>query len=198
MQNRPDSGLNLAVMNFVLQCAATQSIAAVRELGLETNEIRELMEMTGEDMARLSMCDDRLFTVKINKKAWERIRRNVFLTPSELRNTLIRLEAPRSMIERWWPMRHNEYAQLRSTVTGTDMSARYGGRPRKATTEEINKLWESWVKMTKQGERRVLLPHDYLEIHKATELPLNIIWSLTNDWAAERNYGQPKKLKKAR
>jgi hypothetical protein len=98
----------------------------------------------------------------------------------QLCNALIGAGAPRSMIERWWPTRHADYAHLRR-VWGTAGT----GRPRKATEEEEQLLWQEWSAILAGRSFETLVARDYLELHKRTDIDLDVIWSVTNGWISD-------------
>lgn len=181
----PETGLNLAVVNFLLQCAATKSLDVLSSMGLGPEQLRDIIEMTGEDMARLSMVKDPLFTIAINQENWERVRSGVLQvkTDRDLRNALIVAAAPRAMIERWWPMRHKEFAMLRRMLGATGV-----GRARAATEAEEHLIWEVWSKITTGRAVNTVRPGDYLELYERTDIGLNVSWSLTNRWANEGHF----------
>lgn len=178
----PETALNLAVVNFLLQCAATRSLDTLSAMEIGAEELRDLIQMTGEDIARLSMVSDPLFKIEFNNETWQRIKPGVLRHASDrkLRNDLIAAGAPRAMIERWWPMRHVDYAHLRR-VWGTAGT----GRPRAATEEEEQLLWREWSAIAAGRSFETLGAHDYLELHKRTNIDLHVSWSVTNGWISE-------------
>lgn len=183
----PETGLNLAVVNFLLQCAATRSLDALSALEIRADALRDFIHMTGEDIARLAMVRDPLFRIEFDHETWQRVKPGVLrhATERELRNALIVAGAPRAMIERWWPMRHTEFAMLRRMLGATSI-----GRTRAATEAEELKLWEVWTEITAGRSFDAIRPCDYLELYQSTKIDLHVSWSVTNRWAAEGLLGQ--------
>jgi hypothetical protein len=178
----PEAGLNLAVVNFVLQCAAMKSLDALSMIDLQPEVLRDLIEMSGEDIARLSMVKDPLFKIEINRDTWDRVKPGVLQLAAErqLRNDLIIAGAPRAMIERWWPMRHKEFALLRRML-----GAQSVGRTRAATEQEEHAVWHAWSDIGADNDLGKVRPADYLELYQRTSVSLQLSWALTNRWASE-------------
>lgn len=181
----PEAGLNLAIVNFMLQCAAMKSLDTLTNIDLQPEELRDFVEMTGEDIARLSMVKDPLFTIAINRETWDRVRPAVLQLAAErrLRNDLIVAGAPRAMIERWWPMRHKEFALLRRMLGAVSV-----GRSRVATEEEEHTVWKAWSEIAAAKSLSKVRPADYLELYQRTEVGLQVSWALTNRWASEGHF----------
>ncbi len=178
----PETGLNLALVNFLLQCAATKSLDALSAMEIRADVLRDFVHMTGEDIARLAMVRDPLFRIEFDHETWQRVKPGVLrqATERDLRNALIVAGAPRAMIERWWPMRHTEFAMLRRML-----GARSIGRTRAATEDEEHRLWEVWSEITAGRTLDAIRPRDYLELFKRTHIDLHVSWSVTNRWACE-------------
>lgn len=182
----PETGLNLAVVNFLLQCAATRSLDALSAMDIGAEALRDFIHMTGEDIARLSMVRDPLFRIEFDHETWQRIKPGVLrqATERDLRNELIVAGAPRAMIERWWPMRHTEFAMLRRVLGANSI-----GRTRAPTEDEEHTLWHAWSTITAGRPCETLRAQDYLELYKRTNIDLHVSWSVTNRWASEGYFG---------
>ena len=178
----PETGLNLAVVNYLLQCAATRSLDTLSVMDIGADALGDLIYMTGEDIARLSMVRDPLFKIEFNHETWQRVKPGVLQHASErqLRNDLIVAGAPRAMIARWWPMRHTEFAVLRRMLGVTGI-----GRTRAPTEDEEHRLWLVWSKIAAGRSVDALRARDYLELYKRTRVNLHVSWLLTNRWASE-------------
>ena len=183
----PETGLNLAVVNFLLQCAATRSLDALSAMDIGADALRDFIHMTGEDIARLSMVRDPLFRIEFDHETWQRIKPGVLrqATERDLRNDLIVAGAPRAMIERWWPMRHTEFAMLRRMLGANSI-----GRTRAPTEDEEHTLWHVWSTITAGRSFETLRAQDYLELYKRTNIDLHVSWSVTNRWASEGHFGR--------
>ena len=183
--SNPETGLNLAVVNFVLQCAAIRSLDALSMIDLQPEVLRDFIEMTGEDIARLSMVKDPLFRIEINRDTWDRVKPSVLQVAADrqLRNDLIVAGAPRAMIKRWWPMRHKEFALLRRMLRTHSV-----GRARAATEQEEHAVWHAWSEISAANNFSRVRPADYLELHQRTNIGLEVSWALTNRWASEGRF----------
>ena len=181
-----ETNLNLAVVQFMLQCAATRSLDALAEMHVAAEDIREFTKMCGEDIARLSLISVPLFKIEFNREVWQQVRPGLLehAEKRKLRDELVLRGAPRAMIERWWPMRHNEFAWLRRElgVEGT-------GRARQPTEAEEHQLWDVWSQITAGKPIEETCAEDYLTLHKRTKIELRVAWSATNRWANEGYMG---------
>ena len=178
----PETLLNQSLVQYALHCSVTKSVKALAALGIEPEDLRDLLQMNGEDIARLSTVKESLFKIQFDQELWRRRRSEILVAGSDrqLCNALIAAGAPRSMIERWWPTRHADYAHLRRVwgIAGT-------GRPRKATEEEEQLLWQEWSAIVAGRSFETLGARDYLELHKRTDIDLDVIWSVTNGWISD-------------
>lgn len=183
----PETGLNLALVNFLLQCVATKSLDALSAMAIRADALRDFIHMSGEDIARLAMVSDPLFRIEFDHEAWQRAKRGVLrqATDRELRNGLIVAGAPRAMIERWWPMRHSEFAMLRRMLGATSI-----GRSRTATEDEEHRVWKVWSEITAGRPLDGIRPRDYMELYHRTKIDLHVSWPLTNQWAAEGQFAR--------
>ena len=186
----PETNLNLAVVQFMLQCAATRSLDVLAEMQVAAEDIREFTKMRGEDIARLSLVNVPLFEIKFNREVWQRVRPGLLqhAEQRELRDELVCRGAPRAMIERWWPMRHNEFAWLRR-----ELGIKGTGRARQLTEAEEHQLWEAWLQITAGKPIEETCAEDYLTLHKQTNIDLRGAWSATNRWANEGYLGPEKR-----
>jgi hypothetical protein len=178
----PETLLNQSLVHYVLHCSVTKSVKTLGALGLEPEDLRDLLRLNGEDFARLATVKEPLFKIQFDQALWRRKRSEILLAASDrqLRNALIAAGAPRAMIERWWPTRHVDYAHLRR-VWGTVGT----GRPRAATEDEDRLLWREWSAIAAGRSFETLGARDYLELHKRTNVDLQVIWSVTNGWISE-------------
>jgi hypothetical protein len=178
----PEALLNQSLVQYALHCSATKSVKTLAALGIEPEDLRDLLQMNGEDIARLSMVKESLFKIQFDQELWRRKRAEILVAGSDrqLCNALIAAGAPRSMIERWWPTRHADYAHLRRVwgIAGT-------GRPRRATEEEEQLLWQEWSAIAAGRPFETLGARDYLELHNRTNIDLNVSWSVTNGWISD-------------
>lgn len=178
----PETGLNLAVVNFLLQCAATKSLDTVAGIAIGADALRDFIHMTGEDIARLAMVSDPLFRIEFDQATWQRVKPGVLRHSRErnLRNALILAGAPRAMIERWWPMRHTEFAMLRRMLGVASF-----GRSRAPTEDEEHRIWKAWSEITAGRSIASVRADDYLELYQRTNVDLHVSWAVTNRWASE-------------
>ena len=178
----PETLLNQSLVQYALHCSATKSVKALAALGIEPEDLRDLLQMNGEDIARLSTVNESLFKIQFDQELWRRRRSEILVASSDrqLCSALIAAGAPRSMIERWWPTRHAAYAYLRRVwgIAGT-------GRPRRATEEEEHLLWQEWLAIAAGRSFETLGARDYLELHKRTNIDLSVSWSVTNGWISD-------------
>lgn len=178
----PKSALNLAILNFVLQCSATKPVNAISSMKIGAEDLRDLMDMTGEDMACFAMISDPLFTIELNSETWQKHKRGLraYAANRKLRNDLIVAGAPRAMIQQWWPMRHADFALLRRMFGVTVL-----GRTRAPTEEEEHRLWHVWKTIVADRPVDLLRARDYLDLFNRTKTDLRVSWPLTNRWASE-------------
>lgn len=183
----PETLLNQSLIQYVLHCSATNSVKTLAALGLEPEDLRDLLRMKGEDLARLSAVKESLFKIEFDRELWRRKRSCILqaISDRELCNALVAAGAPRAMIERWWPVRHEDYAQLRRVWGGKST-----GRPRKATEDEEHLLWREWSAIAAGRSFETLDARDYLELHKRTDIELSVSWSTTNRWLREGYVGR--------
>jgi hypothetical protein len=178
----PETVLNQSLVQYALHCSVTKSVKALAALGIEPEDLRDLLQMNGEDIARLSTVNESLFKIQFDQELWRRRRSEILVASSDrqLCNALIAAGAPRAMIERWWPTRHADYAYLRRVwgIAGT-------GRPRRATEEEEHLLWQEWLAIAAGRSFETLGARDYLELHKRTDIDLSVSWSVTNGWISD-------------
>jgi hypothetical protein len=178
----PETVLNQSLVQYALHCSVTKSAKALAALGIEPEDLRDLLQMNGEDIARLSTVNESLFKIQFDQELWRRRRSEILVASSDrqLCNALIAAGAPRAMIERWWPTRHADYAYLRRVwgIAGT-------GRPRRATEEEEHLLWQEWLAIAAGRSFETLGARDYLELHKRTNIDLSVSWSVTNGWISD-------------
>jgi hypothetical protein len=179
---KPETVLNQSLVQYALHCSVTKSVKALAALGIEPEDLRDLLQMNGEDIARLSTVNESLFKIQFDQELWRRRRSEILVASSDrqLCNALIAAGAPRAMIERWWPTRHADYAYLRRVwgIAGT-------GRPRRATEEEEHLLWQEWLAIAAGRSFETLGARDYLELHKRTNIDLSVSWSVTNGWISD-------------
>ena len=178
----PKSTLNLAILHHIMQCAATRSVDAIAAMNISADELRDLTEMTGEDLVRFAMISDSLFEIEFISEVWQKCKPGMqaHAANRKLRNDLIVAGAPRAMIERWWPMRHADFALLRRMF-----GVKALGRARAPTAEEEHRLWDAWKTIVADRTVDVLEARDYLNLFNRTKINLHVSWSLTNRWAAE-------------
>lgn len=183
----PETQLNQSLIGYVLRCSATKSVKALASMGIEPEDLRDFLQLNGEDLARLAMVNEPLFKIQFDQALWRRKKSAVLQSGAdrELRDALIAAGAPRAMIERWWPMRHEVYAYLRRSwgSCGT-------GRPRVATESEEDLLWREWSAIAAGRAFETLGARDYLELHRRTDIDLGVCWSTTNRWISDGHSGR--------
>lgn len=180
-----ESNLNLAVVSFLLQCAASRSFDALEQVGMNVETLGEFIELTGEDMVLLAQIKDPIFRIEVDEDVWNRAKTRILKDSSWLRNALIKARAPRTLITTWWPMQAKAYAALRKAfnVGGS-------GRTRNATEEQEQRVWAAWSELTRTKTTEELVPADFLALYKNSGVDLDISWLLVTRWAAERKLGR--------
>ncbi len=177
--------LTVAVLRYAVGCIAHGDEAALLELGLESEQLREIAALTLEDIenldaVRVSCVEVRIqpegFQILMNRLA--RARRN-----KGLELALIQADAPELMMRTLFGMKQRDYSRTRRLL-GVETGV---GRPPSLDEETEHALWRAVADSLSGNPRRPLEPDLYLQTHRELGVPMRALWGCTQRWARERN-----------
>ncbi len=180
MDGTKESDLVTAVLMYAIRCLAEGDQSALRNMNFGPREIEALREMNLADLYRIESLRAHCLDIDLNRDVYwpmvEHLRRQ--RESEELQQQLIVADAPLEMMQTLFGLGSREYTRLRRLLT-VDPSV---GRPAEPDEVSSNRLWDVWVQRVGDQRDGLLLPNEYLTIHRETGIPLRGIWNLTQRW----------------
>ncbi len=181
MLSNKDAELTAAVMLYALRCLTEGDTAALRNMNFGPREIEVLREMNLADLCHIENLRAHCLSITLDRHVyWPMMSHLKRLRESEdLQKSLIRADAPHSMMQTFFGMSGREYARLRRMLVVEAVL----GRPPEPDEESTERLWESWRERSELLNDGLLPPQEYLAMHEQTGISLRTIWSQTCRWS---------------
>lgn len=176
---RKEFELTHAVLRYLASCLSEGDWPALRDMGIGPREAEALRGISLSELTNLERkLAGHVLHVELDRKAFwtvvDQIRREAEL--QQLRMELIRLDAPADMMQALFGMGMKEYTFARR-VLGAPPGV---GRPPEPTEEQARAIWLAWQKLGQ--EPRLAPPNIWITLANTTNLPLRLIWRVTQRW----------------
>jgi hypothetical protein len=176
---RKEFELTHAVLRYLASCLSEGDWSALRDMGIGPNEAEALRGISLSELTNLERkLAGHVLHVELDRDAFwtvvDQIRRE-----SELHRTrmqLISLDAPSDMMQALFGMGVKEYTFARRVI-GAPPGV---GRPPEPTEEQARVIWLAWESLGL--EPSLAPPKLWLELAKDLDLPLRLIWRVTQRW----------------
>jgi hypothetical protein len=176
---RKEFELTHAVLRYLASCLSEGDWSALRDMGIGPKEAEALRGISLSELTNLERkLAGHVLHVELDRDAFwtvvEQIRRE-----SELHRTrmqLISLDAPSDMMQALFGMGVKEYTFARRVI-GSPPGV---GRPPEPTEEQARVIWLAWESLGL--EPSLAPPKVWLELAKNLDLPLRLIWRVTQRW----------------
>jgi hypothetical protein len=176
---RKEFELTHAVLRYLASCLSEGDWSALRDMGIGPKEAEALRGISLSELTNLERkLAGHVLHVELDRDAFwtvvEQIRRE-----SELHRTrmqLISLDAPSDMMQALFGMGVKEYTFARRVI-GAPPGV---GRPPEPTEEQARVIWLAWESLGL--EPSLAPPKVWLELAKNLNLPLRLIWRVTQRW----------------
>ncbi|MGD9171982.1 MAG: DUF2857 domain-containing protein [Candidatus Thiodiazotropha sp.] len=176
---RKEFELTHAVLRYLASCLSEGDWSALRDMGIGPKEAEALRGISLSELTNLERkLAGHVLHVELDRDAFwtvvEQIRRE-----SELHRTrmqLISLDAPSDMMQALFGMGVKEYTFARRVI-GAPPGV---GRPPEPTEEQARVIWLAWESLGL--EPSLAPPKVWLELAKNLDLPLRLIWRVTQRW----------------
>jgi hypothetical protein len=167
------------VLRYLASCLSEGDWSALRDMGIGPKEAEALRGISLSELTNLERkLAGHVLHVELDRDAFwtvvEQIRRE-----SELHRTrmqLISLDAPSDMMQALFGMGVKEYTFARRVI-GAPPGV---GRPPEPTEEQARVIWLAWESLGL--EPSLAPPKVWLELAKNLDLPLRLIWRVTQRW----------------
>lgn len=163
-----------------------QDYSVARDLGLTAEDVDDLLRLTAGDLERVAeqVARSRALAVQVDRQTVRQVIESLRTgdDPTAVVRRLIKADAPLVMMRSLFGMSERQFSRLRRAFGFPDTSP---GRP--TPTDDQRKLvWFGWEEvLTRHGMTlRDCGPPEYLEVHDLTQVPMRIIWMLSQSWIA--------------
>jgi hypothetical protein len=176
MPSRKEAELNVALLQFIAKCIAEDDDAALADLGLARQDVTAIGSLYLTDLEHLAA----LPVTLLRKSALDRevihrlvqwvqhVREN-----AACRDALLRLDAPFSLLQRFYGMDTAEYA-----TRGWRLRVRrQTGRPTEPTEAQEARVWHA-LQANSLTDVAQLQPADILALCETTQLPARVVWTV--------------------
>jgi hypothetical protein len=185
MESTKESDLVTAVLMYAIRCLAEGDHVALHNMKFGPREIEALRAMSLSDLYRIESLRAHCLDIALNRQVyWPMVDHlRVQRESEETLQSLIAADAPHEMLLILFGLNARDYGRLRRTLSVNPSV----GRPPEADEESSNRLWQAWSSRVNGETSGLLVPADYLELYRETEVPMRAIWSLTQRWAQYGN-----------
>jgi hypothetical protein len=185
MESTKESDLVTAVLMYAIRCLAEGDHVALHNMKFGPREIEALRAMSLSDLYRIESLRAHCLDIALNRQVyWPMVDHlRVQRESEETLQSLIAADAPHEMLLILFGLNARDYGRLRRTLSVNPSV----GRPPEADEESSNRLWQAWSSQVDGETSGLLVPADYLELYRETEVPMRAIWSLTQRWAQYGN-----------
>lgn len=181
-----ETDLFYAVISFASRCLVEGDLTALRGVGFEPDDIRDIEGMSIADLQALSAARRSAVSVKLDRTEWSWHLKWVrhLRTRERLAMTMIRADAPKAMMSALFGMSDGDYARKRDAL-GIRSYAE-GGRPPAAGREAEQRIWDLWVRFARADSQRHLATDDlWLAVAAECGVSLRTAWNLVQRWAQD-------------
>jgi hypothetical protein len=171
--------LTFQILRHVTEILSEGDVCSALALGFRASQIAQLERLTLRDLHRLSRAPTHFLSITVDPTRFDRLLSHVERGKQResLQDELIRLRAPAVMMRTYFGMTNADYATRRRLLglTGTGI-----GRPCLPSNADQERIWKCW-----QDHSRIPLEERYLEVGRATGVPLKDVWGLIRSWEAD-------------
>lgn len=166
------------VLRAVAQAHATGRTDVIERFGLTSAQAARLASLSMQDLHELARDGAYFFRLKVRVKAIEEMLAHLQEEEQRelLENRLLHLGAPAEMMAALFGMLPAECARRRQAL---GIVATHG-RPRAATEEEEERIWQAWQSTAGAPEAE-----RYETVASRCGAPLTVIWALRRRWESE-------------
>ena len=177
--------LTVAVLRYVAGCIAQGDEAALLELGLDSEQLREIAALTLEDIENLDRVRVLCLEVRFQPEGFQTLMNRLARArrTKGLQLALIQADAPELMMRTLFGMNQRYYSRTRRLL-GVETGV---GRPPSLDEETELALWRAVADSLSSNPRRPLEPDLYLQTHWKLGVPMRALWAYTQRWVRERN-----------
>ena len=185
MQGTKEADLVIAVLMYAMRCLAEGDQTALRNMNFGVKEIDALRDMRVADLYRIESLRAHCLEIALNRDVYWPMIQNLAeqRTMEDTIQTLITADAPQEMMLILFGLNQRDYTRLRRTLL-VDPTV---GRPPELDEESSHRLWDAWSDLADGEETGLLMPAQYLDIHRQTGLAMRAIWNQTQRWAQYGN-----------
>ena len=185
MQGTKEADLVIAVLMYAMRCLAEGDQTALRNMNFGVREIDALRDMRVADLYRIESLRAHCLEIALNRDVYWPMIQNLAeqRTMEDTIQTLITADAPQEMMLILFGLNQRDYTRLRRTLL-VDPAV---GRPPELDEESSHRLWDAWSDLADGEETGLLMPAQYLDIHRQTGLAMRAIWNQTQRWAQYGN-----------
>lgn len=182
--------LMVAGLVYLSRCLAEGDLHAIRTMGLTRGDIAALRELRLTEVLRLAQEERRGSFLEIRLDRYAFWRHLEYLEAQrrseETILALIQADAPREMLAALFGLSSQGYRSYRMLLG----LAPKVGRPQEPDEATVQAVWSAWRKVTTEVPAEEIGAGHYLEVHRATGVPLRVIWGLVQPWLRGNKNGR--------
>ena len=174
----PEMDLVNAVMVYATRCRESGNLRALRSLNLGIKELEAIDSLSLSDLSRGGKkLRGHCLSIRVDQQAfWVMIDRLKHYRESEkLQRELIGADAPAEMLRALFGMGSKDYTRYCRELS---VQATLG-RPHERDEATEHRLWDAWQALENPD---AIEATDYLQLSKASELPVRTVWRLLSRW----------------
>jgi hypothetical protein len=167
-----------AVIEYAVECLSQGDLAALDKLGFERSDMSDLRQLNLGNLRCIRAIRYHILSLQVDRARLRMVMQHMERDRDEQQmiEYLFRHDAPLRILHRLYGFTSKDcvfYRALYDTPT-------HSGRFREATEEEVRKVWGA---VNHLGKREVdrWSAADWIRVHKASHVPLRIIWQIVGD-----------------
>ncbi len=182
MEDR-ESELNNAVLRYICQCQASGDFKAIEKLGIDSDVLNSLRNMTVNEVLHASNIRSKFVTIVVDNKMLKNLFNHVKREAhaQQLINDLIAHGAPLKLVRDLTGIHAIEFSARRKML-----NVDYLGRTQSPTAEQEMCIYKHWRDLDMRTD---LSGEDWLWLAKRTDLPIRLICKIIYDDHEENNNG---------
>lgn len=175
---KPDGGLSFHILRHCLKKILAEDIDALLAMGFSFEELRLMETLSFKDLDHLSRLGPGFLRITLDPGGLAIALRHIQQETEieAMQDEMLRRRAPFPMMQALFGMNSQQYANRRKLL---GMSGVGVGRPTNPSDDESARVWHAWRQYQALPERQ-----RYLTVSRTTQVTLNTIWTLVNDWKA--------------
>ena len=181
MAKTKEADLTAAILLYMIRCIGEGDLLSLRQMNVGDKEIEQLKQIKILDLHYIDMLKTHCLKVQLNQQIFANVYQYMHTQhrAEDTILTLLREDAPYSMLERFYGLSNREYTQRRKgfdNLTGM-------GRTKEPNETQTDQLFEVWSRSeNRDGSGRYADPMNYIEIAKDLDLTVRSVWLLTERW----------------